>query len=176
MRSLLLGAYHAGLKVETLHCGLVSWRVLQQDTETLAHMEESLSNLKNLRTRVQHWQYRLRRQLRPFRDGIWKWNSVPHGSREHLSNTSSPQHDNLEDLQIWLPTHPRSPGRVVSKTFVDEHRWPSLKTAKIPNDQHHRRRPRLLLLPTRQHPPSPPPNRPRVIRRQFGTTPLTGRA
>lgn len=49
MRSLLLGAYHAGLKVETLHCGLVSWRVLQQDTETLAHMKESLSNLKNPR-------------------------------------------------------------------------------------------------------------------------------
>lgn len=49
MRSLLLRAYHTGLKVETLHCGLVSWRVLQQDTETLAHMKESLSNLKNPR-------------------------------------------------------------------------------------------------------------------------------
>lgn len=49
MRSQLLGAYHAGLKVETLHCGLVSWRVLQQDTETLAHMKESLSILKNPR-------------------------------------------------------------------------------------------------------------------------------
>ena len=49
MRSLLLGAYHAGLKVETLHCGLISWRVLQQDTKTLAHMRESLSNLKDLR-------------------------------------------------------------------------------------------------------------------------------
>ena len=29
MRSLLLAAYHAGVRVETLQCGVVSWRILQ---------------------------------------------------------------------------------------------------------------------------------------------------
>ena len=49
MHSLLLGAYFAGLKVETLQCGLIDWRVFDQASETSARMRDSVSNVKNLR-------------------------------------------------------------------------------------------------------------------------------
>ena len=49
MYSLLLGAYFAGLKVETLQYGLIDWRVFDQASETSARMRDSVSNVKNLR-------------------------------------------------------------------------------------------------------------------------------
>ena len=48
MRSLLLGAHHAGLKIETLRCGLISWRIFEQDIEVFNRMKASISHVKFL--------------------------------------------------------------------------------------------------------------------------------
>ena len=126
MRSLLLGAYHAGLKVETLHCGLVSWRVLQQDTETLAHMRESLSNVKSLRLEftngVKSYDS-LETEIR-----IEKCSSWLRQGRLRYFVTAAP---NLEHLQISFPISVTNDWPCRLEDIVGEHHWPSLKTVKF---------------------------------------------
>ena len=125
MRSLLLGAYHAGLKIEVLYCGLVSWRILQQDTEIFARMRESVSNVKDLILEFapgnagpdETWA----------EDEIAACSSYLEAGRLKDLLTAAP---NLEHLQIGfqfnaplLPAH-------LGNTVGDYH-WPSLKTVKL---------------------------------------------
>lgn len=131
MRSLLLRAYHTGLKVETLHCGLVSWRVLQQDTETLAHMKESLSNLKNPRLEFSTGSM-------DYDDSDDSGTAFGNGTvflmaRASISQTPRLRSTtNLEDLQIWLPTI-RDPPAVSSQ----RHSWTSIAGphSRLPKSQ-----------------------------------------
>lgn len=122
MRSLLLGAHHAGLKVEVLHCGVVSWRILQQDPEIFARMKHSVSNVKNLRLDFTPGE--------PDYDTLWSELEIESCSlyleagRLRDFVTAAP---NLEHLQIGFqfsestwPTH--------LKHIVGEHHWPSLKS------------------------------------------------
>lgn len=128
MRSLLLGAYHAGLKVETLHCGLVSWRIFQQDTETLAQIRESLSNLKYLRLEFStggagiNGEFNLGTHFETEQCSLW----LKRGRLKRFV-TAAP---NLEHLQISFQIIVFScPCRL--KDIVGERHWPSLKTAQF---------------------------------------------
>lgn len=126
MRSLLLGAYHAKLKVEILECGVVSWRILQQDTKTFDYMRNSVSNLKHLRL-----------EFGPAKGGydssLWL-NEELEMCREYLERgrlrdfvTAAPK---LEYLQIGFQfDEDRWPAHF--RTTVGAHRWASLKTAKF---------------------------------------------
>lgn len=49
VRSLLLGALEAGLKITALRCGEVSWRLLLGNDSTFARMKKSISNLEDLK-------------------------------------------------------------------------------------------------------------------------------
>ena len=126
MRSLLLGAYHAGLKVETVQCGAVSWRILQQDSETFTRMSNSMSNVKNLRLEFSTG-------YGEHEDG-WRWTEFDIEScstyleagrlREFV--TAAP---NLENLQVGFQFNDPWPTHL--KYVVGEHYWPSLKTVKL---------------------------------------------
>ncbi|KAL9064786.1 MAG: hypothetical protein Q9161_008641 [Pseudevernia consocians] len=48
MRSLLLGAHHAGLKIERLRCSDVNWRILMENSETFERMKRSVLHLREL--------------------------------------------------------------------------------------------------------------------------------
>lgn len=125
MRSLLLGAYHAGLKVETLQCGVVNWQILKQDTETFARMRDSVSNVKKLRLEFStgHAEY----------DDPWtefeieSCSSYLEAGRLREFVTAAPALEHLqigfESNEIIWPTH--------LKYIVGEHHWPSLKTVKL---------------------------------------------
>ena len=131
MRSLLLGAHHAGLKVEDLHCGAVNWRILQQDAKTFARMMNSVSNVKNLRlefaTGVDNlieWEYFPRRKLdiEQCRDYLRK-------GRLRDFVTAAP---NLEHLQLGFqssePTWPTHLNHIFGS-----HHWPNLRTVRLKN-------------------------------------------
>lgn len=126
MRSLLLGAYQAGLKVKALHCGVVSWRILKQDTETFARMRNSVSNLKNLRLEFatglgQDDDYSLE-ELE-----IESCASYLEAGRLRDFVTAAP---NLEHLRIGFQfNEPTWPTHL--KYVVGEHHWPSLKTFEL---------------------------------------------
>lgn len=125
MRSLLLGAYHAGLKVETLQCGVVSWRILEQDAETFAHMRESASNVKNLKLEFSTGSLEY--------DDLWTELEIESCAAYLQSGrlkdfvTAAP---NLEHLQIgFLFNDPTWPAYL--KYVVGDHHWPSLRTVKF---------------------------------------------
>ena len=46
--ALLLGAHTAGLKLDTLTCGAISWRFLMQDEHTLANMKQSVRAVQTM--------------------------------------------------------------------------------------------------------------------------------
>ena len=48
MRSLLLGAHHAGLKIERLYCSIVNWRILMENSKTFERMKRSMLHLREL--------------------------------------------------------------------------------------------------------------------------------
>ena len=124
-RSLLLGAYHAGLKIENLHCGLISWRVFEQDAETFTRMKASLSNLKSLEldfaigstdlddpwTTIEMGDCSSCLQAGPLRDFV----------------TAAPVLENLHlSFQLSEPTWP-----TLLKNVVGEHHWPALKSVSF---------------------------------------------
>ncbi|KAF6228753.1 hypothetical protein HO173_011600 [Letharia columbiana] len=126
MRSLLLGAYHAGLKVEALHCGVVSWRILKQDTETFARMRNSVSNVKNLRLE--------------FTTGLGKDDDYSFEELEIESCASYLEAGRLRDFVTAAPNlehlrigfqfnEPIWPTQL--EYIVGEHHWPSLKTVEL---------------------------------------------
>ena len=122
MRSLLLGAYHAGLKVETLQCGLVDWRILDQERETFALMKDSVSNVKNLRL--------------DFNAGDEETYgnpsylpSRPQDLRERLGDFVTAA-SKLEHLQIGFQSN-RSALPASLENIVREHHWPSLKSINL---------------------------------------------
>ena len=125
MRSLLLGAYHAGLKVEVLCCGLVSWRILQQDREDFAHMRDSVSNVKDLILEFAPGNAEPDERWAELE--IAACSSYLEAGRLKDFVTAAP---NLEHLQIGFqfntPTWP-----AYLKATVGEHHWPSLKTVKF---------------------------------------------
>ena len=125
MRSLLLGAHHAGLKIETLHCGLVSWRILKQDAEIFAHMKNSISNVKNLRLEFStgNTEY----------DDPWTDLEIEQCTT-HLETgrlkdfiTAAP---NLEILHVGFEFNEPIWATYLKYT-VGEHHWPSLKIVKL---------------------------------------------
>lgn len=125
MRSLLLGAHSAGLKVEFLHCGVVSWRILTQDDETFARMRASVSNVQNLRLE--------------FATGHEEYDN-PSGELEIQSCSIYLETGRLRDfitaapklqyLQIGFqfnePTWP-----ALLKHVVGQHHWPALRSVKL---------------------------------------------
>lgn len=122
MRSLLLGAYHAGLKVETLECGVVSWRILKQDDETFAHMRDSVSNVKNLTLEFATGLPEYENEWTELE--IESCSSYLEAGRLRDFVTAAP---NLECLQIGFQfNEPTWPTRL--QYIVGEHHWPSLKS------------------------------------------------
>lgn len=126
MRSLLLGAYHAGLKIEVLRCGFVSWRILQQDAETFARMRDSVSNVKELIL-----QFAPGRDTEP--DEVWAelenaaCSSYLEAGRLKDFVTAAPK---LEHLQIALQFNtPIWPAYL--QDTVGEHHWPALKSVTL---------------------------------------------
>lgn len=125
MRSLLLGAYYAGLKVEVVHCGVVSWRILAVDPETFSCMKHSVSNVKNLRLEFGPGQ--------SDHDSLWSelenesCSSYLEAGRLRDFVIAAP---NLEQLHIGFqlnePTWP-----TYLKDIVGEHHWSSLKTVNL---------------------------------------------
>ena len=122
MRSLLLGAHHAGLKAETLQCGLVSWRILAEETETFARMRESMSNIKNLQLEFDSGI--------PEYDSLWSEPETQlcsrylEGGRLRDFIAAAP---NLEHLQIGFQIN--EPAWPTDLTYiVGDYHWPSLKT------------------------------------------------
>lgn len=125
MRSLLLGAYHAGLKVQTLQCGVVSWRILKQDAETFARMRDSVSNVKNLTLEFASGIAEYENEWTELE--IESCSSYLEAGRLRDFVTAAP---NLEQLQIGFQfNEPTWPTRL--QYIVGEHRWPSLKTVKL---------------------------------------------
>ena len=128
MRSLLLGAHHAGIRVEHLHCGAVSWRILKQDPKTFTRMTNSVSNVKNLRlefaTGVPEWEDSLEPQLE-----IEKCYSYLEKGRLRDFVTAAP---NLEHLQLGFQS-----SDPVWPTHLDHmfgsHHWPNLQTVRLKN-------------------------------------------
>ena len=127
MRSLLLGAHHAGLTIEDLHCGAVSWRILQQDAKTFAKMMNSVSNVKNLKLEfttgvdsVAEWDPRNKLDIE-------KCYSYLKKGRLRDLVTAAP---NLEHLKlgfqysepVW-PTH--------LNHIFGSHHWPNLQTVRL---------------------------------------------
>ena len=131
MRSLLLGAHHAGLTVEYLHCGVVSWRILQQDAKTFARMMNSVSNVKNLRLEfatgvdsVTEWEDFLRRNLE-----IEKCCDYLGKGRLREFVTAAP---NLEHLQLGFQSNePIWPTQLTH--IFGSHHWPNLQTVRLKN-------------------------------------------
>ena len=125
MRSLLLGAYHAELKIEVVHCGVVSWRILAVDPETFSRMKHSVSNVKNLRLEFAPGQYDY--------DSLWSeleiesCSSYLEAGRLRDFVTAAP---NLEQLHIGFQfNEPNWPTYL--KYIVGEHHWPCLKTVNL---------------------------------------------
>ena len=122
MRSLLLGAYSAGLKVETLQCGLVDWRTLDQSEWTFARMRDSVSNVRNLRL--------------DFDTGgdvdygsPWWSPSCPQVFGRRLGDFVAAA-SKLEHLQISFQSdYPDWPAGL--ENIVGEHHWPSLKSINL---------------------------------------------
>ena len=131
MRSLLLGAHHAGLTVEHLHCGAVSWRILQQDAKTFTRMMNSISNVKNLRLEfatsvdgVAEWGDYLRPKLE-----IEKCQSYLKKGRLRDFVTAAP---NLEHLQLGFQSNePVWPTHL--NHIFGSHHWPNLQTVRLKN-------------------------------------------
>ena len=131
MRSLLLGAHHAGLTVEHLHCGAVSWRILQQDARTFTRMTNSISNVKNLRLEfattvdgVTEWEELLRSKVE-----IKKCQSFLKKGRLRDFVTAAP---NLEHLQLGFQfNEPAWPTRLTH--IFGSHHWPNLQTVRLKN-------------------------------------------
>ena len=128
MRSLLLGAYHAGLKVETLQCGLVSWRILGQDNETFACMRESLSNVKDLRLEFTTGRIDLGDLNLPWVD-VEADTCCLYLQAGRLRDlvTAAP---NLEHLQVGFACDEPTWATYL-KDIVGEHHWPSLKSVNL---------------------------------------------
>ena len=131
MRSLLLGAYHAGLKIEVLRCGLVSWRILQQDTETFARMRDSVSNVKELVL-----------QFAPSKaDPDEPW-AEPENWAE-FENVACSSHLEAGYLKDFITAAPKLEHLQIAFQFntpiwpaylqdtVGEHHWPALKTVNL---------------------------------------------
>ena len=124
-RSLLLGAYHAGLKVEALYCDIVSWRILKQDAETFTRMKDSLSNLKDLRLdfATSHTEY----DDPGIETDVESCSSYLAAGRLKDFLTAAP---NLEHLQIGFQfNQPVWPANL--KHVVGEHHWPYLKIVEL---------------------------------------------
>ena len=129
--SLLLGAHRAGLTVEDLHCGAVSWRILQQDTKAFAKMMNSISNVRNLRL-----------ELATGADGLAEWEDYlgPKLDIEQCYSylkkgrlrdfvTAAPKLEHLKlgfqySDPIW-PTH--------LNHIFGSHHWPNLQTVRLKN-------------------------------------------
>ena len=131
MRSLLLGAHDAGLTVEYLHCGAVSWRIFQQDAKTFTRMMNSISNVRNLRLElatsvhgIPEWEDYLRPKIE-----IEHCHSYLKKGRLRDFVTAAPK---LEHLQlgfqssgpVW-PTH--------LNHIFGSHHWPHLQTVRLKN-------------------------------------------
>lgn len=128
MRSLLLGAYHAELKIEVLRCGLVCWRIFQQDTEKFARMRDSVSNVKEL---ILHFAPGYTE-----RDEPWEADLENAACSSYLEEagrlkdfvTAAPK---LEHLQINFEFDCTPIWPAYLKDAVGEHHWPALKTLKL---------------------------------------------
>ena len=127
MRSLLLGAHSAGLKVEKLDCKLVSWRIMDQDNETFAKMRDAVSNIKEMRLHLytcglaieeRHVDDEYIRSFRHLKKGSLKdfVTAAPHLVHLSLEFQS-------DDYNYFKPTS--------LKHLVGEHYWPFLKTLHL---------------------------------------------
>lgn len=125
MRSLLLGAFRAGLKIERLHCKKVNWRILNQNNKTFEDMKRSVRHLQELCVT-----FSLGLEGEEDRDGFFQIESC----QKYLRNkrlkefvTSAPD---LERLEIgFVSNEPVNPTKL--KYVVGDFYWPSLKVVKF---------------------------------------------
>ena len=122
MRSLLLGAYFAGLKVETLQCGLIDWQIFDQPSETSARIRDSVANVKNLRLDLDVGGAVARG------DPCWTESSTRDLERRLGDFVTAALE--LEHLQLSFP---RTQGtwRASLENILGEHRWPSLQSINL---------------------------------------------
>ena len=131
MLSLLLGAHHAGLTIEDLRCGAVSWRILQQDAKTFARLMNSVSNVKSLRLEfatavdsVTEWGDFLRPKL-----DIEECCCYLAKGRLRDLVTAAP---NLEHLKLGFQSNePNWPTHL--NHIFGSHHWPNLQTVRLKN-------------------------------------------
>ena len=116
-RAVLLGAYHAGLKLETLNCGVVSWRILKEDSETFAHMKASVMHLKTLQLDFNYDDWRQEKEIE------FCCTYLEAGRLTDFIAAAP----NLEHLQIGFQCT-KLTYTTQLKHIVGEHHWPSLKT------------------------------------------------
>lgn len=125
MRSLLLGACHAGLKIERLRCREVNWRILAQENKTFESMKRSVRHLRELKI--------------TFSTGIEEeedqWGLLQiEDCKAYLQNgrlkdfvTSAPDLERLDVRFVWFePVHPAE-----LKHVVGDFCWPSLKSVRF---------------------------------------------
>ena len=124
MRSLLLGVYFAGLKVETLQCGLLDWQIFGQPSETFARMRDSVANVKNLRLELDVGGAVARG------DPCWTKSST--GDLERRLGDSITAASKLEHLQLNFPRK-YCTSRTSLENILGEHRWPCLKSINLKN-------------------------------------------
>ena len=125
MRSLLLGAHHAGSKIETLQCGLISWRVFEQDTETFTRMKASISNVKSLALDFAIGSTDLHDPWTNLELG--DCSSCLRAGRLRDFVAAAP---GLETLQLSFQlSEPNFPAHL--KYVVGEHRWPALRAVSF---------------------------------------------
>ena len=131
MRSLLLGAHDAGLMVEHLHCGAVSWRIFQQDAKTFTRMMKSISNVKNLRLELAtsvHGMAEWEDYLRPKIEIEHCYSYLEKGRLRDFV-TAAP---NLEHLQLgFQSSEPVWPTHL--NHIFGSHHWPHLQTVRLKN-------------------------------------------
>lgn len=125
MRSLLLGACHADLKIERLRCKGVSWRILARKKKTFEDMKRSLRHLRVLSISFSAGN----------REEVDRWGFLPtRFCAEYLQNgrlkefvTSAPD---LERLEICFPWSEHVDA-VNLRHVVGDFYWPSLKAVKF---------------------------------------------
>lgn len=122
MRSLLLSACHAGLKIERLHCEQVNWRTLTQKNEVFEDMKRSVRHLREMSITFSmgcggeedEW-------------GVIQIERCLLNGRLKDFVTSAPH---LELLEICFESD-RSIISIEFEHLVGDFHWPSLKAVKI---------------------------------------------
>ena len=129
-RSLLVGAYEACLKIESLDCGFVRWLLLDQNDEDLTKMKKAIENLRVFRLRLVGEEYG------EVPDG-WVHESSRIAEKGGLVKfiTSAPHLNDIDVHLNWAEhrdvSHYQGPPSVSLKDVVGDFHWAALEKASF---------------------------------------------